>query len=149
MAVSDIQLALGVIQTGVINQADIRKDLAVLIGRGLVFNIYKLHAFSIYLHKDYLEGMIAKSREHEERKGEVEESETEVITPRFSTQGRPLIKESLAIPLNVPFMTINQGVGWNRIIVLRRLRDRLMEEYHPVLNAVIADYERMLKPTEE
>jgi hypothetical protein len=141
--------------------AEIRKDLAELIKRGLVFNLYKVHAFSIYLHKDYVLMMVEKAKqaatfdveEVEEKEIEVELEKSpikeEFQNKRLTRNGRPLAKEELALPLSVPFMTMNQRVGWNRVIVLKRIRDRLMEEYHPVLNAVIADYESMLKPIGE
>lgn len=32
----------------------------------------------------------------------------------------------------------------HRVVMLKRMRDRLIEEYHPLLNAVITDYESFL-----
>jgi hypothetical protein len=127
---------------------EIRKDLAILVRKGLVFNLYKLHKFSIYLHKSYIEEMVEKASKSQELEEGIENKEVVSLKPKLSLQGRRIDKEELAIPLSVPFMTINHKVGYNRIIVLKRIRDRLIEDYHPVLNAVIADYEQMM-PTED
>ena len=135
--------------------SEIKKDMTHLMSLGLVFNIYKMHAFSLYLYRGYVEDMLEKADEVNLVSGEIETVEAKnairSVMPqaRVSTSGRPLAKETLALPLDVPFMTINHQVGWNRVIVLKRIRDRLMEEYHPVLNAVIGDYEQMLKLWEE
>lgn len=37
----------------------------------------------------------------------------------------------------------------HRVTMLKKMRDRLIEEYHPLLNAVISDYEWFLKPQNE
>lgn len=38
---------------------------------------------------------------------------------------------------------------WHRVALLRRMRDRTIEEYHPLLNAVINDYELFLREKED
>lgn len=38
---------------------------------------------------------------------------------------------------------------WHRVAMLRRMRDRTIEEYHPLLNAVIRDYEFFLREKDE
>lgn len=38
-------------------------------------------------------------------------------------------------------LVVDQGGMWHRLAMLKRLREKLIEEHHPLLNAVIADYE--------
>lgn len=37
---------------------------------------------------------------------------------------------------------------WHRVTMLKRMRDKLIEEHHPLLNLVIADYEEFLRMRE-
>lgn len=39
----------------------------------------------------------------------------------------------------------DEGAMWERVAGLKRMRARLIDEYHPLLDAVIADYEWMLR----
>lgn len=41
-------------------------------------------------------------------------------------------------------LVTNAGDMWHRLSMLKKLRDRLIEDHHPLLNAVIADYEYAL-----
>lgn len=41
------------------------------------------------------------------------------------------------------------AVLWHRVALLKRMRDRTIEEYHPLLNAVINDYELFLREKED
>ena len=38
---------------------------------------------------------------------------------------------------------------WHRVAMLRRMRDRTIEDYHALLNAVIRDYDFFLRPKDD
>lgn len=44
---------------------------------------------------------------------------------------------------------VDKEAMWHRVAMLRRMRDRTIEEYHPLLNAVIRDYEIFLRRNDE
>lgn len=60
-----------------------------------------------------------------------------------SSSPTPAAKHSVTI-----LETKNIAAMWHRVAMLRRMRDKTIEEYHPLLNAVIRDYEIFLR-TEE
>jgi len=48
-----------------------------------------------------------------------------------------------------PFITIDEAVGWERITMINRLKSKLIEEHHPILNIIIEDYKRILSLNQE
>lgn len=43
----------------------------------------------------------------------------------------------------------NTAALWHRVSMLRRMRERTMDDYHPLLDAVIKDYVTYLRSEEE
>lgn len=43
----------------------------------------------------------------------------------------------------------DEAAMWERVRLLKRMRSRIIDEYHPLLDAVIADYEWMLRKEDE
>lgn len=124
------------------SQKDARYELHQLIDKGYVVNVYKQHTFSIYFDKSFL-------REICEVPPECIKQQAMGRPRNDGTQGARSTREALGMDNSVPFMTINHQVGWNRVYALKRIKQRLIHEYHPVLDAVVADYEHMLRLPEE
>lgn len=53
-------------------------------------------------------------------------------------------KETFGTPINAPFFQLNGQVGWNRVFALKRMKARLIDDFHPLIDLVIADYEYIL-----
>lgn len=43
----------------------------------------------------------------------------------------------------------DESAMWDRVALLKKMRARIIEEYHPLLDAVIADYEWMLRKDQD
>ena len=52
---------------------------------------------------------------------------------------KPVVKEC-------PYLVVHDvGIMWHRLALLKRLRERLIQDHHYLLDAVILDYERSLR----
>lgn len=62
-----------------------------------------------------------------------------------------LRKQSDPAPIVPPTISfyLTSTQGWHRIVMLKRLRDRLIEEHHYTLNVIIADYEKAMREFEK
>lgn len=43
----------------------------------------------------------------------------------------------------------DEAAMWERVRLLKRMRERIIDDYHPLLDAVIADYEWMLRKDDD
>lgn len=95
--------------------------------------------------------MVSKALSKMYLAGEIERVETG--NPALAFFEYKLKKSPVTVKIDAPqestFHQQNYAAMAHRVVLLKKMRDRLIEEYHPLLNAVIADYEQFILPSKQ